>query len=57
MNWDNAQQYIRIAIYAGAGWLANRGYVSGEVADWLAGVAMGGAALLWTRYWNRQREV
>lgn len=56
MSWDTAQQYVRIAIYAGAGWLANRGYVSGEVADWLAGAAMGGAALLWTWAWNRRRE-
>lgn len=55
MTWDTAQQYVRIAIYAAAGALANRGYISGEVADWLAGAAFGGAALLWTWAWNRKR--
>lgn len=55
MTWDNAQQYVRIGLYGATGWLVNRGYVSGEVGDWLAASLLGGANLLWTWFWNRQR--
>lgn len=55
MTWDVAQQYVRIALYAAAGALVQRGYITAEWGDWAAGSALAAANLLWTHYWNKKR--
>lgn len=53
--WDSVQQFLRIAAYNVAGFMAGKGWIGNDQTDVAAGAIIGVATLVWTIYWNRKR--
>lgn len=53
--WDSLQQFIRIALYAGAGALVTAGIIDQATAVSLAGAGLALLNGIWTVYWNRKQ--
>lgn len=56
MNWDTAQQFLRIALQAGAGALVSKGILTEEMATTAAGAILSLTGVAWWLVWNRKRN-
>ena len=55
MNWDSAQQLLRILLQVGAGALVSKGILTEEMAATATGAVLSLAGVAWWAYWNRKR--
>jgi hypothetical protein len=55
MNWDSAQQLLRILLQIGAGALVSKGILTEEMAATATGAVLSLAGVVWWAYWNRKR--
>lgn len=55
MNWDSAQQLLRILLQIGAGALISKGILTEEMAAIATGAVLSLAGVAWWAYWNRKR--
>lgn len=56
MNWDSAQQRLRIVLQMGAGALVSKGILTEEMAATATGAVLSLAGVVWWAVWNRKRE-
>lgn len=56
MNWDSAQQLLRIILQVGAGALVSKGILTEEMAATAIGAVLSLAGVVWWAVWNRKRE-
>lgn len=56
MNWDTAQQFVRIGLQVAAGALVQRGLLTEEMAATASGAALSLAGVIWWFVWNRKRD-
>lgn len=54
MDWNSAQQILRIVMQVVAGFLISKGYLNEEMATTLTGAVLSFAAVVWWFVWNRK---
>lgn len=57
MNWDTAQQFVRILLQFGAGLLVSNGIITADMQTSLVGALMSLAGIVWWAVWDRKRKV
>lgn len=56
MNWDTAQQFVRIGLQFVTGALVAKGILTEEMATTATGAALSLAGVAWWAIWNRKRD-
>lgn len=56
MNWDNAQQFVRIGLQVAAGALVQRGWLTEDMAATASGAILSLSGVVWWAVWNRKRD-
>lgn len=56
MNWDTAQQFVRILLQFGAGLLVSNGFITADMQTGLVGALMSLAGIVWWAVWDRKRK-
>ena len=55
MNWDTAQQFIRLSLQFAGGALVARGVLTEEMAAQATGAILALASVAWWMFWNKKR--
>lgn len=56
MDWNTAQQLIRILLQIGAGALVSRGYITEDMAAQATGALLSLGGIAWWAVWNRKHK-
>lgn len=56
MNWDTAQQFVRIIMQVLAGMLVSKGIITAEMGVTLTGAVISLSGIAWWAMWDRFRK-
>lgn len=56
MDWNTIQQFVRIVLQFGAGFLVQSGLITADMQTTLVGALMSIAGVVWWIVWDRNRK-